>query len=148
MNTWYVNYILKNRTTDWLTSWCPPIYFVQECITKSAPRARAFWFKGVANVPSMTSKAPFLWQSSETSLMSTHLRNGLVGDSVKNRDTCTFVQNHQNSTVSIIREKCNQLIFPTLTLFCSKADCKAPTSAGSTTDVCSARWKLLLVYKL
>jgi hypothetical protein len=37
-----------------------------------------------------------LWQSSETSLMSTHLRNGLVGDSVKNRDAYTLVQYHQN----------------------------------------------------
>jgi hypothetical protein len=72
------------------------MYFVQECITKSAPRARAFWFKGVAKVPSIQSKAPFLWQSSETSLMSTHLRNGLVGDSVKNRDAYTLVQYHQN----------------------------------------------------
>jgi hypothetical protein len=62
---------------------------VAECRIRSAPRARAFWFRGVAKVPSMQTNAPFLWQSSETNSMSTHLRNGLVGDSVKKRETCT-----------------------------------------------------------
>lgn len=77
-----------------LTSLWPPRYFVAECRTRSAPRKRAFWLRGVAKVPSMQTKAPFLWQSSETSLMSTHLRNGLVGDSVKKRETCMKVQCH------------------------------------------------------
>ena len=71
-----------------LTSLWPPIYFVAECKTRSAPRARAFWFRGVAKVPSTQTNAPLLWQSLETSSMSTHRRNGLVGDSVKNRETC------------------------------------------------------------
>lgn len=93
-----------HQTKSWtcqLTSWCPPMYFVKECRIRSAPRARAFWFNGVANVPSIQSKVPFLWQSSETSLMSTHLRNGLVGDSVKNRDTWMIVSYHVNSRPSI-----------------------------------------------
>lgn len=74
--------------TNWLTSLWPPMYFVAECRTRSAPRDKAFWFRGVANVPSMQTIAPFLWQSSVTNLISTHLRNGLVGDSVKKSVTC------------------------------------------------------------
>jgi len=76
-----------------LTSLCPPMYFVAECTTRSAPRARAFWFRGVAKVPSMQTRVPLLWHIFETSSMSTHLRNGFVGDSVKNRDTCQTSRN-------------------------------------------------------
>lgn len=63
------------------------MYFVAEFTTRSAPRESAFWLIGVENVPSMQTKAPFLWQSSETSLISTHLWNGLVGVSVKKSET-------------------------------------------------------------
>jgi hypothetical protein len=92
-----------------LTSLWPPRYFVAECRTRSAPRARAFWLRGVAKVPSMQTKAPFLWQSSETSLMSTHLRNGLVGDSVKKSETCMKIQCHPNSGLRTIPQSNDSL---------------------------------------
>lgn len=65
------------------------MYLVAECTTRSAPRAKAFWFIGVANVPSTQTSAPLSWQSFETRSMSTHLKNGFVGDSVKKIETCT-----------------------------------------------------------
>jgi hypothetical protein len=78
---------------------------VAEWITISAPSARAFWLRGVANVPSMHTRAPFSWQSFDTRSISTHLKKGLVGDSVKK----------------------------SATLFSSNADSRPPMSAGSIT---------------
>ncbi|MFS7973452.1 hypothetical protein Hanom_Chr09g00856701 [Helianthus anomalus] len=109
------------------------------CTTMSAPSARAFWFKGVANVPSMQTKAPLAWHSFETSSMSTHLRNGLVGDSVKKRLTCDIKQRvniysffyklHIGYKVGF-----KFLLLPTLWL--SSADLSPAISAGSMTDAC------------
>lgn len=86
--------VTKNGEKNWEksgvlqpTSLWPAMNFVAECRTRSAPRGRAFWLMGEAKVPSMQTRAPFSWQSFETSSMSTHRNSGLVGDSVKNKDT-------------------------------------------------------------
>ena len=83
------------------TSLWPPIYLVADWITRSAPRASAFWFKGVAMVPSIQTRVPLLWQISETNLMSTHRRNGFVGDSVKNIET--WITEHIIIHISILK---------------------------------------------
>lgn len=72
---------------SYYTSWWPARYLVAEWTTRSAPRARAFWLIGEAKVPSTHTSTPLLWHISETNLISTQRRYGLVGDSVKNNET-------------------------------------------------------------
>lgn len=122
------------------TSLWPPMNLVAECITISAPRARAFWLRGVANVPSMQTKAPFSWQSLDTRSMSTHLKKGFVGDSVKKRLTCkviyAFINKLLMGKANDNQTECTKRIKSTLTLFFSRADSRPPISAGSMTVDC------------
>jgi len=65
------------------TSLCPPIYLVILCMTTSAPSKSGFWRHGDMKVLSITSIAPFAWQSFATAAMSVHFIVGLVGDSIQ-----------------------------------------------------------------
>jgi len=42
-----------------MASWCPAMYLVAECRTRSAPRVSGFWLMGDAMVLSMHTRAPF-----------------------------------------------------------------------------------------
>ncbi len=64
------------------TSLWPPMYFVVECRTMSAPRPIGCCRYGLANVLSTTASAPALCAISATAAMSTTLRSGFVGLSI------------------------------------------------------------------
>ena len=67
-------------TSEW-----PPMYFVVEWRTMSAPRSSGFWRNGVANVLSTTSSAPAASAAAATAGMSTRFRSGFVGVSIQTR---------------------------------------------------------------
>ncbi len=63
---------------------CPPRYFVELCVTISAPSVSGFWKYGVRNVLSTTVSAFTLFAISDTAWMSATFIIGFVGVSMKN----------------------------------------------------------------
>ena len=59
------------------------MYFVVECVTRSAPRSSGCWRYGLANVLSTTATAFALCASAAIAAMSMTLSIGLVGDSIQ-----------------------------------------------------------------
>ncbi|MNT81663.1 hypothetical protein D3C72_2212810 [compost metagenome] len=65
------------------TSLCPPIYFVEECITISAPNKIGFCNEGEAKVLSQAIINPFSLQIADTAEISVIFSNGFEGVSVQ-----------------------------------------------------------------
>ncbi len=79
MKSFYSKWHTKMHQIAWycfkaysLTSLWPARYLVAELRTRSAPKASACWFTGVANVPSMQTSTPWVWHSFETNSTSIH----------------------------------------------------------------------------
>ena len=70
---------MLNINAPAITSECPPIYFVHECETMSAPNKSGFVFIGLENVLSTQRRIPVPFKASAIFLISKHFSVGFVG---------------------------------------------------------------------